>query len=108
MARKGKVFVFEYYAGIIEETDDGHFIFEYDESYLNLKKPFPVSLTLPIRKEKYESKYLFPFFDGLIPEGWLLSLSIKNWKLNEKDRMGLLLSVCEDCIGSVKVIPYEK
>lgn len=108
MTRKGKVFVYENFAGIIEETDEGIFVFEYDENYLKSKKPNPVSLTLPLRKEKYESKFLFPFFDGLIPEGWLLSISIKHWKLNPRDRMGLLLSICEDCIGAVKVIPYEK
>jgi serine/threonine-protein kinase HipA len=46
---------------------------------------------------------LFPFFDGLIPEGWLLDIAEKNWKLNPRDRMGLLLVCCKDCIGTVSV-----
>ncbi|WGL60042.1 HipA N-terminal domain-containing protein [Pigmentibacter sp. JX0631] len=108
MSRKGKVYNFTEFAGIIEETDEGKYLFKYDEAYLNSDKPYPISLTLPLRKEIYESKNLFPFFDGLIPEGWLLSLSVKHWKLNPRDRMGLLLSICEDCIGAVKVIPYAK
>jgi serine/threonine-protein kinase HipA len=63
----------------------------------------PVSLTLPLREAPYTSKVLFPFFDGLIPEGWLLDIAEKNWKLNPRDRMGLLLACCKDCIGAVSV-----
>jgi len=51
---------------------------------------------------------LFPFFDGLIPEGWLLNIAEMNWKINHKDRMGLLLTCCQDCIGAVSVRNNEK
>ena len=50
-------------------------------------------------------KVLFPFFDGLIPEGWLLDIAEKSWKINRRDRMSLLLACCKDCIGAVSVIP---
>jgi serine/threonine-protein kinase HipA len=50
---------------------------------------------------------LFPFFDGLIPEGWLLDIAEKNWKLNEKDRMGLLLTFCKNCIGAVSIVAVK-
>jgi len=46
---------------------------------------------------------LFPFFDGLIPEGWLLEVVEDTWKVNPKDRMGLLLVSCRDTIGNVSV-----
>ncbi|HCA43659.1 MAG TPA: phosphatidylinositol kinase, partial [Bacteroidetes bacterium] len=46
-------------------------------------------------------------FDGLIPEGWLLDIAIENWKLNEKDRMELLLKCCKDNIGAVSIIPQK-
>ena len=39
-----------------------------------------VSLTLPLRQEPYETTILFPFLDGLIPEGWLLGVVSRNWK----------------------------
>jgi serine/threonine-protein kinase HipA len=107
MARKAKIFMFEKFAGTLEETDDGKYVFTYDSDYLKIKEPYPVSLTLPVRADPYESARLFPFFDGLIPEGWLLFLSAKNWKLNPSDRMGLLLATCFDCIGAAQVLPYE-
>ena len=51
-----------------------------------------MGLTLPLRAEPYKQKVLFAFFDGLIPEGWLLNITTKNWKLNPNDRMGLLMA----------------
>jgi serine/threonine-protein kinase HipA len=65
-------------------------------------------LSLPLQAESYEDKRLFPFFDGLIPEGWLLDLAEKTWKLDPRDRMGLLLACCRDCIGAVSVVSLEE
>ncbi len=81
--------------------------FVYDYQYLESSNPKPVSLTLPLQKTAYESKILFPFFDGLIPEGWLLNIAIDNWKINPRDRFGLLLSLCKDCIGCVSIIAKD-
>ena len=89
--------------GQLSESDDGVFSFAYSSDYLASSHAHPVSLTLPLRSEAYLSKTLFPFFDGLIPEGWLLDLAIKNWKINANDRFGLLLVTCKDPIGDVSL-----
>ena len=93
-------------AGHLIEDEEGY-TFKYDTTYLKTDNPEPVSLTLPISNEPYRSNVLFSFFDGLIPEGWLLEIAEKNWKLNERDRMGLLLACCKDCIGAVSVIEVK-
>jgi len=62
---------------------------------------------LPLREKEYTSEVLFPFFDGLIPEGWLLEIAEKNWKFDRRDRMSILLLTCRDCIGAVSVEPIE-
>ena len=77
--------------------------FKYFNSWINDPASRPISLTLPLSNQEYFSNVLFPFFDGLIPEGWLLEIAVQKWKLNRKDRMGLLLTVCEDTIGAVSV-----
>ena len=100
---RGKVFVDENFAGIIEERD-GLCIFTYDAKYRELNNAKPVSLTLPIRLEPYQQKTMIPFFDGLIPEGWMLDIITDNWKIDKRDRMALLLLACKDCIGNVSVI----
>jgi len=100
--RKAKVYMHNELAGYLTETEDGY-SFIYEVNYLTRSVTKPVSLTLPLQDKPYESKTLFPFFDGLIPEGWLLEIAKKNWKLNARDRMGLLLACCRDCIGAVSI-----
>ncbi|QQS35674.1 MAG: HipA N-terminal domain-containing protein [Ignavibacteriales bacterium] len=104
--KKGKVFYKDFFAGIIQEDENGY-SFSYDKEYLNLTSSKAISFSLPLREETYNSKTMFPFFDGLIPEGWLLDIAESNWKINPRDRMSLLLAFCKDCIGAVSVIPFE-
>lgn len=101
--RRAQVLVQGKLAGIIAETDTGY-VFRYFEPYLKSENPVPVSLTLPLSEEVYTSTTLFPFFDGLIPEGWLLNVVRERWKIPEKDRFGVLLHACRDCIGDVQII----
>ena len=103
MSREGTVLYKGTRAGRIVEDDRGYH-FRYHDEYLKNPGARPVSLTLPLRSEEYSSKTMIPFFDGLVPEGWLLDIAQKNWKLDPKDRMGLLLACCKDCIGAVSVL----
>ena len=100
--RTAYVYIRNVFAGELRETDEGY-SFSYDEKYLKNETASAVSLTLPLSEETYTSKTLFPFFDGLIPEGWLLGLVSRNWKIDTKDRFGLLLVACKDGIGNVSI-----
>ena len=100
--RMAYVYVRDALAGVLKETDSGY-SFCYEEEYLNADDSTHVSLTLPKQKEEYTSKTLFAFFDGLIPEGWLLNVVTHNWKLNPSDRFGILLVACRDSIGNVSI-----
>jgi len=105
--KQAAIYMHDQLAGIVTEDEHGY-SFYYDNQYLETKDAQAVSLTLPLRKERYTSKVLFPFFDGLIPEGWLLDIAGSSWKIDRRDRMSLLLACCKDCIGAVSVIPIEK
>jgi serine/threonine-protein kinase HipA len=100
--RQGEIWVNNQLAGVLTEDDNGY-RFKYQQEYLEQEEALPVSLTLPLQKAPFHSENLFPFFDGLIPEGWLLDVVHKNWKINPRDRMGLLLTTCRNCIGNVSV-----
>lgn len=97
----------EQLAGILEERESGY-VFSYDQEYLSRTDVVPISLSHPLQSSPFEDKRLFPFFDGLIPEGWLLDIAEQTWKLDPRDRMGLLLACCRDCIGAVSIVPPEK
>lgn len=105
--KQAKVYLHDRLAGRLVENEDG-FTFTYDAAYLALSDAAAVSLTLPLGAEPYRATVLFPFFDGLIPEGWLLDIAERSWKINQRDRMSLLLACCKDCIGAVSVIPDEE
>jgi serine/threonine-protein kinase HipA len=100
--RTAYVYVRDAFAGTLQETDSGY-AFQYDPEYLKSTDSSTVSLTLPKRSEAYTYQTLFSFFDGLIPEGWLLNIISHNWKIDISDRFALLLVACKDCIGSVSI-----
>ncbi len=100
--RTAYIYVRDTFAGILKETDAGY-SFIYDNDYINSQNPTAVSLTLPLQEKEYTTKTLFSFFDGLIPEGWLLDIVVHNWKIDRKDRFGLLLVACRDSIGNVQI-----
>lgn len=104
--KQAKVLMRDQFAGVLTENEDGYF-FAYDPEYLNSEGAEAISLTMPLRREVYHSNVLHPFFDGLIPEGWLLDIAEKNWKIDNRDRMSLLLACCRECIGAVSIEPVE-
>ena len=105
--KRAEVFISNTLAAILTEDEAGY-EFMYLPEYLASDTAIPVSLTLPLSDKPYRDKVLFPFFDGLIPEGWLLDIAEQSWKISSRDRFSLLLACCKDCIGNVSVIPMEE
>ncbi|MCM1052163.1 MAG: HipA N-terminal domain-containing protein [Paenibacillus sp.] len=103
---QAKVYVEDTLAGILSENEYGY-EFTYLPEYLSRESAEAVSLTLPLKAEPYRDNTLFPFFDGLIPEGWLLDIAEQNWKISARDRFSLLLACCKDCIGNISIVPFE-
>lgn len=104
--KQAEIFMCDKLAGMLTEDENG-FTFQYDPDYLNDSGSEAISLTMPLKSKPYHDKVLFPFFDGLIPEGWLLDIAERSWKINQRDRMSLLLACCKDCIGAVSVVPVN-
>ena len=107
MAKTAKVLYDGVLAAMLSETDEGY-VMQYDGDYLKQPDSKPISLTFPKQKEPYISKTLFAFFDGLIPEGWLLDIAIDHWKVKANDRFELLLTTCKNTIGAVTIIPENE
>ena len=99
--RTADVYFKDRLAGSLAETDRGYY-FLYDENFIKTGRP--ISVSLPLRKEPFEAKELFSFFQGLIPEGWYLELVCKTQKIDRSDQFGLLLTTTTtDAIGAVVV-----
>jgi serine/threonine-protein kinase HipA len=104
--RIGQVSLSGHPVGVIREVDDKT-TFEYSKEWLEGKDAVPVSLTMPLRSEPYSSQGLHPFFENLLPEGWLLEVSSKKLKISKDDPFGLLLATCGDCVGAVEIGPLD-
>lgn len=82
--------------------------FRYDEQWLADAKAVPVSLTLPLTDKPYITDGLHPYFENLLPEGWLLDLTTTALKISKDDAFGLLVATCADCIGAVEILPLAE
>lgn len=105
--RQAEIFYNNDLAGILTETDDGEYTYQYDKKYIAEYPDRFITFSMPVTETVYTDKRLFAFFEGLIPEGWLLDIASKSWKINQNDRMGLLLACCNNCIGAVSVKPIQ-
>lgn len=94
-------------AGLLTEQPNGY-LFQYDRQFLQRPTARPVSLTLPLTKQPYQLPYLFPFFTGLLPEGYNRTVQCRLLRIDENDEFELLLAVAGgDTIGAVRVVANE-
>ena len=106
--RSGQVLYKNELAGMLCQLDNGHFIFRYNEQWLNDRSKPSVSLTFPKTKMEFQSSTLFPFFFNLIPEGVNKRLICSKKRIDLDDYFGILLEVAGgDTIGAVKVIKMK-
>ncbi len=86
----------------------GGYEFAYKPDYLRDPDAMPISLAMPLTETKYESTALFPFFDGLLPEGWLLELTCTSAKIDKNDKFHLLLHTGKDPMGAISIRPIDQ
>lgn len=95
-------------AGILTQHDDGSFSFRYHDEWLADKTRQSISLTLPKIKQEFHSKFLFPFFYNMLPEGSNKQLVCKFNRIDREDYFGLLMATAKnDSIGAVRVVKIE-
>ena len=97
--RQAIVKVHDLDAGILTQTNDERYRFEYQKGYTGA----PVSLTMPVNTEGYEFTTFPPFFDGVLPEGGQLEGLLRIRKIDRHDYFSQLLAVGQDLVGAVTV-----
>lgn len=100
MMRNAVIYIKGEKAGVFQEIERGaRYRFIYDQEYSGE----PVSLTMPVKESQFEYEKFPPFFDGLLPEGYMLDSLLKLGKIDENDLFGQLIAVGGDLVGSVTV-----
>lgn len=102
--KQADIYVNNQLAGVLTQWHPTHYTFEYLPNYTAQ----PVSLTMPLTQKKYEYTTFPPFFDGLLPEGIMLAMLLKQCKIDAHDYFSQLLQVGEDLVGNVTVKPHTE
>lgn len=105
--KRANIYYKDALAGVLEKVPQGY-VFTYDADYVVDKSSEPISLTLAVTDKPYSSKTLFPFFKGLIPEGWLFEMNSRILKIAQNDEFSMLIHTAGECIGAVSVVPEEE
>jgi HipA-like protein len=106
--RKAKILYKDKEAGVLTQYGDGSFTFRYNDSWIADTNMPGISLTLPKGEQEFHSKYLFPFFYNMLPEGSNKQMVCKYNRIDLDDYFGLLMITAkDDSIGAVRVIKIE-
>lgn len=101
MDRKVNVYQNGDLAGCLIQRKAGGYTFQYDTAYLAAGAP--IAFHLPLRAEPFESDVLFPFFENLASEGWLLKLQSHQQHIDEKDTFSMLIANGQDLVGAISL-----
>lgn len=105
--RTAKILYKDEEAGLLMQHDDGSFTFRYQTNWMDSNKP-AISLTLLKTEQEYHSRFLFPFFYNMLPEGSNKQVVCKHHRIDKDDYFGLLMTTAKsDNIGAVRVIKIE-
>ena len=67
-----------------------------------------LSLSLPIRPERYTHGLVRPFLDGLLPEGEARAAIARDLGLGREDTYGLMRALGRDCAGALVIQPAHE
>ena len=78
--------------------------FSYMDEYLDEANAVPVSISLPLQRERFSAGQTRQFFEGLLPEGFTRR-SVAQWlHLDENDYLSILYQLGRECLGAVRVL----
>lgn len=77
--RRAEIYYKNIVAVILSESNEGQYTFQYDKEYVVKNPDRFIAFSMPVTERPYRENKLFPFFEGLIPEGWLLNIVALNF-----------------------------
>lgn len=82
----------------------------YTDEALSLYSPGTplLSLSLPVRAERFPQGIVRPFLDGLLPEGESRRVIASDVGVGADDTYGLVRELGRDCAGAIVIQPMEE
>lgn len=100
------VYMNGYLTGSLIQENNGGNTFVYHPDWLDLEGARPLSLSLPLRREKYEGAEVFNFFDNLLPDNRSIRERIAaKYRADSLQPFDLLYEIGRDCVGALLLLP---
>ncbi len=100
MTQTLNVCLFDHSVGLLTQTA-GKITFRYHNDWLNHPDRSALSCSLPLQTEPFDDDQCRPFFAGLLPEGQLRKLLMRQFQLSDGNAFGLLNEIGGECAGAV-------
>jgi len=92
--------------GRLTKAPSGSVDFLYHETWLAWKNAMPVSLSLPLREDKYSGRAVTAVFDNLLPDNEdIRNRLAARVRAEGNDAYSLLTVIGRDCVGALQFLP---
>src|SRR5260370_26122396 len=92
--------------GRLRRQASGAIDFEYDSAWLAWEHAPPVSLSLPLREDRYVGDSVIAVFDNLLPDNEQIRRRLaQRVRAEGYDAYNLLAAVGRDCVGALQFLP---
>jgi serine/threonine-protein kinase HipA len=102
------VFINGRLAGMLRRESSGAIDFRYDPQWLAWESTFPISLSLPLREDRYIGAPVIAVFDNLLPDSDAIRRRIaERVGANGTDPYSMLAALGHDCVGALQFLPQS-
>ena len=105
-SRRLNVFLNSRFVGSLTRASSGAIDFRYDPEWLGWPHTLPISLSLPLREERYIGARVSNVFDNLLPDNDGLRRQVaERVGAGGVDAYSLLEALGRDCVGALQFLP---
>lgn len=100
------VFINGRLVGVLRREATGAIDFRYDAGWLTWESTFPVSLSLPLREDRYIGTPVINVFENLLPDSEAIRRRVAE-RVGARgiDAYSLLAALGQDCVGALQFLP---
>jgi len=92
--------------GRLRRQASGAIDFQYDDDWLGWEQAFPVSMSLPLREDRFIGDPVIAVFDNLLPDNDQIRRRLaERVRAGGYDAYSLLAAVGRDCVGALQFLP---
>ena len=100
------VFLNQRFVGTLTRQSTGAVTFQYDDAWLDWEHTMPISLSLPLRRDRFTGAPVIAVFDNLLPDNETVRRRVaERVGAQGTDAFSLLSEIGRDCIGALQLLP---